>query len=210
MAVTVRLYERDPDFKEALIYEFQKKSFALVEGHADVLVVAADYDELMKGYIRDLRGCADRWILLVSYMPDMCLSDAYALGAEAVFEKPFSRHALTACIERLTVEREFPRIDRVYATVKVSVRTHGVFTVTNMGMGGMFIENVPLQVEERIYFRIQSAFMPHLEGEAICRWVRVQSDNGRQPGCGLEFVNVSPERQQAIILFMNWLRTEAV
>src|SRR6185437_8822985 len=103
-------------------------------------------------------------VMFVTGFADMSLEDAYDLGADAVFSKPFDRKALFATVLRAVGDkneiwspRHHERVDTelsIYlATPKSNIEAH----VVNIGRGGVFVEMPPpfLQIGDIVTFHIQ-------------------------------------------------------
>jgi CheY-like chemotaxis protein len=161
-------------------------------------------------------------ILLTGYA-DISLEEAYDLGADAVFPKPFDRPSLHAAVERalLPPDLRFKRKEiRVEADLKVGLKFHpgGIETtakLSNLGRGGCFLElpkDFPKTgVHAEIFIRVENDHKRQLiEGTGLVRWVRLKpAEPGFPAGCGIEFTELNESCRSQVVELINYLKTKA-
>src|SRR6185437_7477193 len=133
-------------------------------------------------------------VMFVTGFADMSLEDAYDLGADAVFSKPFDRKALFATVLRavsakdeIWSPRHHERVDTELG-IRLAAPTFDIQAqIVNIGRGGMFVSmSAPLpQIGDVVTFHIPGAIAT--EGKGVVRWVRSQSTASLPAGCGVEF-----------------------
>lgn len=144
-------------------------------------------------------------VIFMTGYSDVSEADAYHEGAEAIFSKPIDYDALITTLRRLTApihERLGRRHDRFSVAADVSIEFQGVAEaktarLLNIGRGGCFIalENTPPEVgtELRLKITFQNQNFSPIEGYALCRWRREESQGTEPPGAGLEFMQLTDE-----------------
>jgi CheY-like chemotaxis protein len=151
--------------------------------------------------------------------------NAFDLGAEAIFLKPFDINEVIRVIEDCLIPREelwrrsSERLD-THLTVEVmsgSLPSLSSKRMVNIGKGGMFIaweENFP-SVGEAVRFRVtfdQERLYP-LEGTGVVRWVRDYEDIKEgavfPKGIGLEFYSMDEYNRSRVLALVNSVKTKA-
>ena len=159
-------------------------------------------------------------VLLISGFSDVKPEDAYALGAEGVFAKPFEIDLLLRQIERclLPKERRWERVNVQGGDgTSVSLRLQGFeaarqAALLNLGRGGMCLELGELApvVGSRIEFTVtfsDDRFSP-MSGTGEIRWRKVDLD-GKRCQVGFEFLSLTGESLPIILSMIESLMPKA-
>lgn len=234
---TVLVVDDEKMLCQAIARDFQKKgyntlcayngreAFELVKARpvdliiSDVRMPGGDGIELLnsvKAYNTQLPI-----MMFITGFTEMSIEEAYNMGADAVFAKPFNRKALMEAADRAlepSDQKWNPRSQRVHLETSLSVQLTDMKgaelgRVLNVGRGGIFV-SVDGELPERdTLVRFKIAFQhhrPHLiEGEGIVRWVRPKTDSGKIPGCGIEFVTLNSEGKKSVLELINAVKTKA-
>lgn len=185
---------------------------------SDVRMPKGDGVSLLRK-IKDLNPYRPIVILVTGYA-DISLEQAYDLGAEAVFPKPFDRLQLLAALERCTESNDGSKKSRpTRLPVKFPVRIQFCNsnlvveeTVGNLGRGGLFISSrgpFP-EVEEECNFKIltDSVDLAFVEGRGVVRWVR-NSEGALPTGYGVEFLSLADGCRTQVLNYINFLQTKS-
>jgi len=160
--------------------------------------------------------------MFITGFADISLEDAYDLGVDVVFSKPFDRKALHAAVQRATTDldkrwssRQSERlesdfeIDLSFRELNLVVQGAGL----NIGRGGFFVGfSGPFPetgATAGFSFKFQKGSVNVVEGEGTVRWVRAKTEPDRPSGCGIEFERLSELSRGQIIRFVNQLKTSA-
>ncbi len=161
-------------------------------------------------------------VFVMTGSPEPIAELAHALGAEAVFAKPFPVTMLLESVSRFT-EPLYTRLTaletRVLAAAKPLHLNLGRPTNAPclIGRGGLFVPS-PLVMPERhekLEFTIDLPEVSHeplqsltrVEGIGIVRWVREATELARPPGFGLEFTSLTPEAARCLA---KWSATHGI
>lgn len=161
-------------------------------------------------------------VMFITGFADITLEEAYDLGADAVFPKPFDRKALQEAVERCLQppENRFNRkAMRVEVKMDAMVRPvkdseHAISRIHNLGRGGFFAEfsgKLPA-VGEQIDFAITVEQAPQMivSGRAIVRWGREAEKSPTEPrGCGMEFLSLDEKCRKPFVELLNVLKTKS-
>lgn len=132
-------------------------------------------------------------LVFITAFADITESEAYDLGANAIFTKPFDRKALTACIKN-AVDHE-GRLWKLSSSSELhSDRKLKATNIAPLGRGGAFIEieNAPYIVGDIVEFDLTAKFGEKdivLKGVGKVRWTRLKSEKF-PPGVGIEFLKL--------------------
>lgn len=143
-------------------------------------------------------------LVFITAFADITEDEAYDLGANAIFSKPFDRKQLVKCIKEAVVHKGRTWKGEI-ESITEGKNLSGSFPVT-VGRGGAFvsIENPDYKAGEVIEIALAADIgnkPVELKGKALVRWSRVNVADGPQ-GVGLEFLNLEPD---CIPVFDEWL-----
>lgn len=143
-------------------------------------------------------------LVFITAFADISEAEAYDLGANAIFSKPFDRKQLVKCIKEAVVHkgRTWKATTDSPAEAKNLSGAHAV----TVGRGGAFvsIENPTYNAGEVIQIALSTEIgnkPVELKGKALVRWSRSNQVAG-QNGVGLEFLNLEPD---CIPVYDAWL-----
>jgi CheY-like chemotaxis protein len=209
---TVLVVDDEPDLQEVISFEFETRGFRTLSagsGHAaeqlaeqeridavitDIRMPGGDGVQLLRS-LKD--GHPDTPVLIfITAFADLSVEQAYDLGAEGIFTKPFQRSGLVESVARaltarsvrwsergpggadLELERDWSDLDEVIQNGQLRI-----------GRGGFFLRSSGAQphVGESIDFRIrfERGAMRELSGRGRARWTRGPGTE-RPAGFGLE------------------------
>jgi len=137
-------------------------------------------------------------VMLVTGFSDLTLDEAYELGADAVFAKPYDREMLHACVARALrpleekFQRAHPRIETDikanFSYDKLPISVEG--RVLNIGRGGVFADvDAPFpMVGDEVQFAFAGKISQGktITGTGIVRWMRDQAEGLYPKGFGIE------------------------
>ena len=201
------------------------EAFELVSTHkfdlvlTDVKMADGDGIELLSR-IRGLGGITPI-VMFMSGFTDMSVEEAFDLGADAMFPKPFDRKALFDAIEKAVTasdDRWKNRPIRVQVDLGVELQFPGLGTavqtkVVNIGRRGMFvlITEPPPTVGGPISFKIKLPQFSRemIEGSGVFRWVRPAALEHLPAGCGVEFLDMDDRVKKQLAELINAVVTKA-
>jgi hypothetical protein len=143
---------------------------------------------------------------------------ALAMGAWALFIKPFQMKTLYASVEDAVFSRRAgytKRLDeRVELTAKVFLKSSSAQDfiptfLTNMSFGGFFAalqKDFP-KIGEKVQFKIYFSSSDVLEGEGKVTWVRQEPKEGTHMGCGVQFSLGREKYVKILVPIINEART---
>lgn len=223
----VLIVDDEESLRKAIAFEFQRRGYQILTaengvvaremvGKAPVDVVISDVR--MPGgdgveLVRTLKTNAPARPVaaFVTGFADITIDEAYDLGADAVFSKPFSRAALRDFVARagLSLEERWngsaPQdASIVDGTDSLEGEAAGQVARVTLGRGGMFVavESGHLKVDTRVRFSFvapEGEIEGPIEGVGIVRWTRSLADGPKLAGCGIEFESLSPSCRERII-----------
>lgn len=160
-------------------------------------------------------------VMLITAFADISLEDAYDLGADAVFSKPFDRKMLINRIIRAVTEKDevwenHPdwekadfQIELKFADLNQAIEGK----VLNLGRGGMFvaITGEKPKMGATVHFRIEfeTGELNSIEGNGAVRWVRATPSSEYPPGIGVEFEHLSGASRKKLIGVLQKLKSRA-
>lgn len=162
-------------------------------------------------------------VMLITGFADLSLEDAYEMGAEAVFLKPFDRKSLMESVIRAVTpkdekwgDRKWERLDCKFSVALTfpDLGTAVDGKVLNLARGGMFVAvatgNLPA-VEAKAAYEISfgQGNPSRLHGTGTVRWVRNQHSEQYPRGCGIEFEFLEEKSRTQLLELINTLRTRA-
>jgi len=234
----ILIVDDEEDLRDAIAFDFRRKGYCVfaaengvhalevLEANPGIRIVLSDIRMPQMNGIELLRRIKEKSaflpvVIFLSGFSDTSLEEAYDLGAEAVFPKPFDRQNLFDAVSRalLSQQDRFSRKEiRVVTDLPLEIRflSTGVSIkakATNIGRGGMFVElsSALPALGERVDFCLETSLptLPKISGEGIVRWFRSGEEKGELSGSGIEFVNLDHECIFKVISFINFLKTKA-
>lgn len=160
-------------------------------------------------------------LMFMTGFADLSLEEAYDMGADAVFSKPFNRKSLMEAVSGALVpdEHKWPnRPQQLSAEVKIEIQFPNLDSavqgkVISVGRGGMFVASEEIRAEAgapvsfKIHFESEEPRM--IQGDGVVRWSRTKAEENRQAGYGIEFVSLNPEAKAKLFELVRIHRTKA-
>lgn len=175
-------------------------------GTEDISAVVSDIRMPMQSGIDFLQTIRAQYgtkhvFVLISGFADIEIWDAFEMGADGYFSKPFHLNELTDFLSRMsqsTAARwsELPAQDLVEKAVPFKFAGQ-----TSLGRGGLFVPgllNTSFARGQVLELQIEDG-ASRIEGYAICRWIRRQSQGELKPGCGLEFIYLKDDCREQLV-----------
>lgn len=234
---TILVVDDEELLREAVVFDFKRKGYKVLSascGNEAIEVLEKNPVDVVVSDVRmpngsgiDLLGHIKQKnvflpvVMFVTGFADISLEEAYALGADAVFPKPFDRKALHEAVERAMqpAETRFNRRDirievAMGALLKIiSTGKEVPIKVINVGRGGFFAEmERPAAMGETVEFALHLSVPSEMDvsGKAIVRWSRGSAEGpGKPAGCGLEFLEFDDKCRKQFIESINLLKTRA-
>jgi CheY-like chemotaxis protein len=212
----VLVVDDEPDIRDILTFEFElydvivtqaceaEEALKLIETQdfdlivSDIRMPGGDGLTLIKGLKQGPKAHVP--LIFVSGFADLSLSEAYDLGAEGVFQKPFEFEDLISAASRC-LQKEQERFNNYNS----KLNSNYVFRFKNweeainsgqinLGRGGFFLSHLPTQASElnqEVKFEInfeetKSVF----RGTGRIRWSRKQVYQNLSVGMGLEIISL--------------------
>ncbi len=148
-------------------------------------------------------------LVFITAFADLTEADAYDLGANAIFSKPFDRKVLVKCIKDAVAfkGRAWKAKNELTPETKIVQQENSA----SVGRGGAFIpvEEIAVGNGELVDVDLKAQFGSNvidIRASAKVRWVRDKSPEG-PAGVGVEFISVSDE---CIPDYEEWLDGNAV
>jgi CheY-like chemotaxis protein len=226
----VLIVEDEPDFADLLAYGLSARGYDVVcaadglealevQGKGPVSVVITDVRmPRMDGLellcrLKQNRGTSPA-VILTTANPDVTAEQAHALGAEAMFCKPFRLTELMSSVARLTRPLAEWWGDKADASLARSVQCRFASLdpgdndhLCALGRGGI---QIPVREPEpyvglQVRFNVDVATGPirHLAGTGVTRWTRLLHGDEAAWACGVEFEYLDDETR---VPFLDWLR----
>jgi len=202
----------DPTLRDVLTFDLKRKGYQVTEAEngqealkfaksnkvdlilSDVRMAGGDGITLLKD-IKKLNARSPK-VMLISGFSDITLEEAYDLGADAIFGKPFDRKELIRTVERMLKPRhEALAQKRDNQTHKIELSQPSAL---KFGRGGFFVAltgNFP-PPGAIVGLQIQFA-QATLMGQGTVRWTRPQ--DVLPGGCGIEIDYLEPECREGIL-----------
>ncbi len=225
-ALDVLVVDDEADLCEMLAFEFSAKGhrvFSALNGQEAMRILEQEPISLLVTDVRmpdcdglellDWVKTRDVWkpaVVLISAYADIALEEAYALGAEALFTKPFrlaaltrvTKHILVSPALRWSVPPEIPPLRSItlhFPSLSGAQQSRAF----DIGRGGIAFAgpHSALTPGESIGFAIQfdEGPFPALNGTGVVYWTR-PSANPRNPYVhGVEFTSVTDDCRAALI-----------
>ena len=220
----ILVVDDDQDLCEVIKFFFEMENFEVLTAHGgrvaleiiksrhvdivltDVRMPDGDGIELLHETM--LRNVNTPVVMLITGYMDLPVSDAYNLGACAVFSKPFDFDDLLPRIRKILEppERRWgePSGNSGLPLMKVSLENQSLGQAATsgslkIGRGGMFAKTGPGEgygVGKEIEIQIESDEKEPALAQGIVRWSRGESP---RPGIGIEFTYFDPKLRNEII-----------
>jgi len=229
---SVLIVEDEPDFADLLAYGLSTKGYNVLcaadglealsmQEKADISVMVTDVRMPKMDGLELLRHMGQKQgaspaVILTTANPDVTAEQAHALGAEALFCKPFRLVDLMASVTRLTtpVAERWSENAGSPAARGVQCRLASLDPSENehrfaLGRGGA---QIPIPQPEpyvglHVNFEVEVTSGPiqRLRGTGVTRWTRPMHGEEGTWACGIEFEYLDDATRDA---FLDWL-TEA-
>lgn len=223
----ILVVDDEPDLREILKDEFEFEGAHVVEAKNGKEALEIVKSKRIDAVVTDIRMPGGDGVTLakevlelnsdhpvismITGFADISNFEAYDLGVEGFFTKPFnleiireavSRHLedpknrwakLPASIERKNLEMQFASLDQAIEKQ--------VFAI---GRGGFFIamERGNFRIQDAVQFHLHCTNGPSLKGTGIIRWIRPEVNGELPQGIGIEILTLSDESSEYII---NWI-----
>lgn len=140
-------------------------------------------------------------VFLMTGFADLTAEEAYEIGVEGFFSKPFHLETVRQNVTRLML----PRSSRWEVAVATPAKQIDVPrsvleahpTAAYLGRGGIFLPGEKPQLRMGDEVRFVSG--TELSGVGVVRWVRSAPQGGRGPGFGIEFLYLEPESRKWVL-----------
>ena len=204
------------------------KELEIVQNHEKCDVIVSDhlfqdgnffdyYDQLKTQLKKDLPVA----IILTNPQEKMTSDVSIAMGAYAVFNKPFDLKNLYEAVENATfarreglmrrIDERVPLVCRLEYKLKIEQNWYSGFS-NNISFGGFFAvatEHIP-EIGEEISFRLQFTQAQSIEGVAKVMWCRKTPKNGEQMGFGVNFTEGREKYVNFLVPLLNEARTRQI
>lgn len=160
-------------------------------------------------------------VLLMTGFSDVTLEEAYHLGADGIYSKPFDRKQLYEGIRRAITPKdklwsEQSTLDNLNHKVTLTFPDINLVLekkIVILGRGGMFVacsEPMPT-TDSHVSFKIEfnESEHPAIEGAGIVRWVRNRPEPGYPCGLGVEFVGLNDTCRHHVLEIIRSLRSKS-
>jgi CheY-like chemotaxis protein len=212
---TLLVVDDEERLRRALEFEFTRKGYRVLKAEngraaqeildthkvdivlSDVRMPGGDGVELLK-WIQDHQSQTP-CVIFITAFTDLSTEEAYHLGAEAVFNKPFDSKVLGSAVDTCLATRN-SRWQAPVADESLPVEIVAAGPV-QLGKGGMFVpmlEAIP-KSGTPVQFHFQAVLTGIVEGRGIVRWSRYHAAADHPAGYGIEFVALSDHCRDAIV-----------
>jgi DNA-binding response OmpR family regulator len=228
---TVLVVDDEPDLRDMVAYEFELMGSRVFEAGDGDGALGIMESQKVDAVITDIRmsGCDGIHLLddirkrdardpvvifITAYDSDLSPFEAYHLGAEGIFAKPFSLKALVDNVQRAlvppeerlaavpglrpqrTITRMLPDLDQAQQAKLIAV-----------GRGGLALALTDCHVMPGESIWLDLSFdggpIPALQGSGLVRWIQ-QGPTPCAVRCGIEFEYLTDESRR---YFIDWLAT---
>lgn len=247
-SLNILIVDDEPDIRELIEFEFESEGHrprTASSGRKAILAVRKDPPDLVVTDIRMPDGDGIELlkfikaeypkipVVFISGYSDISIEDAFDLGVEAVFAKPFSLNHLLEAARKITQDvdrrwkhqqeysrqRSSPRmVVDLASEVRLGASEAEKTRILNVGRGGAFFSYAGAlfpAVGDEVSFKIPLVFPDGsrtvMEGAGIVRWVRKNADESQSlaSGFGIEFVSVTEGARSKLIELINAQRIQA-
>lgn len=232
---TLLVVDDEEMLRDAIAFDFRRKGYQVfVAGSGNEALELVKKEEIhlvlsdvrmpngsgidLLNSLKKLEASPPAMIFLTGFA-DISLEQAYDMGAEAVFPKPFDRKALHQAVVRALVplDQKYKRKEgRVDADLEVGLRfSSGRIDTTaklsNLGRGGCFLEldyypGLGESVEFSLAFEGEHQYV--VQGKGVIRWVR-GPESALPAGCGMEFTELNEVYRKQVLGLINFLKTKS-
>lgn len=209
---TVLIVDDESSLLDILTLEFESEGYAVLtseNGRGAIEILKKQKADVVVSDIRMSKGSGIEllnWItenkpgnpplLFMSGFSDISPPQAFGLGAEGVFNKPFDFESLLEAVEvallpfeerwGVTVQDEGKLLD-----LKLEATSHLERKSFALGRGGMFVVmdcGFPRSAEKvRFAITMSNPEVNEFKGCGIIKWVRREAKDNLRPGIGVEF-----------------------
>lgn len=236
---TVLVVDDEPELRELLRLDLEDEGYQVLEAEGGELAKDVLRDHRVDLIISDIRmprgngvdllkhiKNANRdtpVVLFVTGFADLGNDEAYALGAEGVFSKPWDSRALMKTVERFLT----PPLERIEKSVAAEPRLSSGYDVQlscnsfsealegrilNIGRGGLFVQTTSgaqPKNGDTIRFLFRSDNNQKIAGTALVRWTRPVAAENLPAGFGAEFQSIDAQYMKELERIISQLATKA-
>jgi len=227
---TVLVVDDEQDLREMVAFEFELLGSRVLAASNGLSALGIVESEPVDAVVTDIRmsGCdgiellnnlrtrspsRPAVIFITAYDSDLSPCEAYRMGAEGIFAKPFSLKELVSNVERALIPLEerwcVPPATRPVSMIRCrwpDFETPRRAGWLELGRGGMAVmaKTRGIAPGETTGFDIQLAVgpIPRIEGSGPVRWAKQGADTSTT-FCGIEFDSLSDECRPSIV---EWIK----
>lgn len=222
---TILVVDDEELLRNALVFQFKregfqvmsasngKEAFEIIKNHkidavvSDVQMPGGNGIDLLKD-VKDYNSEIPVLVFITAFA-DITDAQAYDLGADAIFTKPFDKKQLVKTIKNAILFK-----GKAWKSEDAETGEHTAFSGTyniSPGRGGVFvqIESPALKVGSVLNFSLETTLNGKkllLKGTGAVRWVRYDASQGPL-GFGLEFIKLESE---SMVAYEEWLTVNHV
>jgi CheY-like chemotaxis protein len=234
---TILIVDDEIDLREILAYEFTRQGYNVLlaangEEAYNIVVKPECVDLILTDVqmphwdgvrlLKEIKKLNPRLpvVMFVTGFAKVSAEEAYDMGAEALFDKPFDKNILFTAVKKALelnvdnkVERRHTRVESQLSVVFKLNDCENSFeaTIMNLGRGGALIKmhNDPPKVKQGMTFTItlSEATPVVIKGSAIVRWVRPNSSADLPSAYGVEFAEFEKDCRADFFSLLNGLKT---
>jgi len=233
---TILVADDEEDLREAISFDFKRKGYRVVtapDGREALQAIKSSNVDLVISDIHmpNLDGIGllseikkhsiDLPVFLFigcSSEKELSAEEAYALGADAVFSKPFDRKELFDTVAQALLPLEERLLRKApHLSLQLPVGLNFLkskflqqTTTINLGRGGMFVAlqgQFPEALEEvEFMLKAHPPLNFDLMGSGSVRWVRRKTTEDLPAGCGIAFEKLDPASIREVMDLTNCLK----
>lgn len=210
---TILVVDDEELLRNAIIFQFKREGFNVLSAcngieafeiiknnHVDAVVSDVQMPggngiDLLKS-VKEFNANIPVLVFITAFA-DITESEAYDLGAHAIFSKPFDRKALVSCIKK-SVNYDGCNWKSEAGEETLSGKKIISDTIVPIGRGGAFVHtdksefNVGEIIEIEVGANFGGVSSVKLKGVGKVKWTRYSSEN-LPTGIGVEFVSLMPD-----------------
>lgn len=224
-AKTILVVDDEELLRNALVFQFKREGFNVLSAEngkdafeliktnkidavvSDIQMPGGNGIELLKD-VKEYDVEIPVLVFITAYA-ELTEADAYDMGANAIFSKPFDRKALVKCIKDAVVHKG--RTWKAPTEPATELRTLVGKEVAAVGRGGVFVflDNPNFTTGELLHISLSVQIgeeAVEMKGKGQVRWCRTETTDG-PAGVGLEFIHLEPD---SILAYERWLNSHSV
>lgn len=231
------IVDDEPELRDAMAHSFKKKGFNVLQasnGNEAFAIIQKKKIDLVLSDVRMPGGSGQDLLrqiksinpktpvlIFVTGYAELGLEEAYGMGAEAVFSKPFRFNDLFSAVTRILESNTNPgktEAEQIAVDLNVNIKLPEVESaletrVLSLGMDGMFISpmSVPSHCDTQVEFNIKTDRIgaSQVLGLGIVKWVRSEARSELPVGVGIEITHLDVNSRAIFLELINELRTRA-